>query len=213
MTKSTVPAIVRLQAVDRKARDGPDAGFAGGQLGPVVGLAGAKRGHDAHAGDDDDRPAEFVAWCCHDVPRRCLRRAYLTASTRAMPSPCQWPAPTTTIWVGGSAFQPRTRSDRWAETARRARSTAPPAQGRAGIGFPACGRTSCRSRAPQSRDAARRNAFSSDVAGSAPVAPVMIGALVSRHAELAPQRFQRLRHRARLLALREVGDHAWSACA
>ncbi len=50
-----------LQAVDRKTRDGADAGFARGQLGPVVGLAGAERRHDAHAGDDDDRPAEFIA--------------------------------------------------------------------------------------------------------------------------------------------------------
>ena len=57
----------------------------------------------------------------------------------------------------------------------------------------------------------RRNARSSDVTGSAPVAPVMTAALVREHAELRPQRLQRLRHRARLLALREVGDHVGQA--
>jgi hypothetical protein len=50
----------RLQAVDRKARHGLDAGLARGQLAPVVLLAGAERRHHAHAGDDDDRPAEFI---------------------------------------------------------------------------------------------------------------------------------------------------------
>ena len=60
-----------FQAIDRKACHGPDAGFARGQLRPIIGLAGAERGDDAHSGDDDDRPAEFVAWCCHDFPRRC----------------------------------------------------------------------------------------------------------------------------------------------
>ena len=34
-----------------------DAGLAGGELRPVVGLARAERGHDAHAGDHDDRTA------------------------------------------------------------------------------------------------------------------------------------------------------------
>ena len=57
-----------LQAVDRKTRHGADAGFAGGQPGPIVRLAGAERRHNANAGDDDDRPAEFIAWCCHDIP-------------------------------------------------------------------------------------------------------------------------------------------------
>jgi hypothetical protein len=23
---------------------------------------------DAHSGNDDDWPAEFIAWCCHDLP-------------------------------------------------------------------------------------------------------------------------------------------------
>ena len=80
-----------LQAVGRKARDGPDAGFARGEFRPVVGLAGAERCDDAHAGHDDDRPAEFIAWCCHVFPRP--RRVHLIASTSAMPSPRQWPAP------------------------------------------------------------------------------------------------------------------------
>src|SRR5262249_26212422 len=90
----------RLQAFDRKAADGADAGFARRQLGPVVGLARAERGHDPHAGDDDDGPAEFVPWCCHGIPplEVCAQRI---ASTSAIPSPRQWPAPTTTIWVGG----------------------------------------------------------------------------------------------------------------
>ena len=49
------------QAVGRKARDGADAGFARGQLLPVVDLAGAERSDDAHAGDGDDRPSLAVA--------------------------------------------------------------------------------------------------------------------------------------------------------
>jgi hypothetical protein len=53
----------RFQPVDRKTRHGADAGFARDQLAPIVRLAGAERGHDAHAGDDDDRPAQFIAWC------------------------------------------------------------------------------------------------------------------------------------------------------
>ena len=50
----------RFQPVDREARHGADAGFARGQLAPIVLLAGAERRHHAHAGDDDDRPAEFI---------------------------------------------------------------------------------------------------------------------------------------------------------
>src|SRR6185437_11954951 len=57
-----------LEAFDGKTGQGADAGFAGGELGPVIGLAGAERGDHAHAGDDDDRPAELVAWCCHVFP-------------------------------------------------------------------------------------------------------------------------------------------------
>ena len=60
----------RLQALGGKTRDGPYAGFARGELLPVVGLAGAERCHDAHAGDDDNRPSEFIAWCCHVFPAR-----------------------------------------------------------------------------------------------------------------------------------------------
>ena len=50
----------RFQPVDREARHGANAGFARGQLAPIVRLAGAERRHHAHAGDDDDRPAEFI---------------------------------------------------------------------------------------------------------------------------------------------------------
>ena len=49
------------KSVGRKARDGADAGFARGQFFPVVGLAGAERGDDAHAGDGDDRTSLAVA--------------------------------------------------------------------------------------------------------------------------------------------------------
>jgi hypothetical protein len=52
-----------LQTIDREAGDRLDAGFTRGQFGPVVRLAGAKRGRNADAGDDNDRPAEFVASC------------------------------------------------------------------------------------------------------------------------------------------------------
>src|SRR2546430_13389629 len=58
----------RHEAFDWNPRHGADAGFTGRQLGPIILLAGAERGDHAHAGDDDDRPAELVAWCCHDPP-------------------------------------------------------------------------------------------------------------------------------------------------
>src|SRR3984893_17850714 len=58
----------RLQAIDRGAGDGADAGAARAELRPISGLAGAQRSNNAHAGDDDDRPSEFVAWCCHVFP-------------------------------------------------------------------------------------------------------------------------------------------------
>src|SRR5215212_7435730 len=90
----------RFQAIRWKARDGPDSGFATREFLPVVRLARAERGHDTHAGDDNDRPSEFIAWCCH-VPPRLPCRVHLMASTRAMPSPRQCPAPTTTICDGG----------------------------------------------------------------------------------------------------------------
>src|ERR1700682_95435 len=60
----------RLQTVDGKACNGPDAGFARGQLCPVIGFTGTERCYDAHSGDDHDRTAEFIAWCCHNFPRR-----------------------------------------------------------------------------------------------------------------------------------------------
>ncbi len=50
----------RLQGVGRKARDRPDAGFAGRELGPIVGLAGAERSDDAEPGHHDGRAALFV---------------------------------------------------------------------------------------------------------------------------------------------------------
>ena len=50
----------RFQAVNGEARHGADAGLACGQLAPIVLFAGAERRHHAHAGDDDDRPAEFI---------------------------------------------------------------------------------------------------------------------------------------------------------
>ncbi len=62
-----------LKSLDRKARQGPDAGFAGSELRPIVGLAGAERGYDAHTGDDDHRPAELVPRCSH-VPTRAVWR-------------------------------------------------------------------------------------------------------------------------------------------
>ncbi len=58
----------RLQTVERKARHGLDPGLARGETLPVVGLAAAERRHDSHAGHDNDRSAEFIAWCCHGVP-------------------------------------------------------------------------------------------------------------------------------------------------
>ena len=63
LTKSTVPAIVDFRPsigkrVTVRMPDSPAV-----SLVQLSCLAGAKRRHDAHAGDDDDRPAEFVAWC------------------------------------------------------------------------------------------------------------------------------------------------------
>ena len=49
-----------VQVVDRKAGDRVDAGAAGRQGRPIVGLADAERGDDADAGYRDDRPAEMV---------------------------------------------------------------------------------------------------------------------------------------------------------
>ena len=58
--KSTVPA---MWSAGRRSetRDAANAGLAGGELFPVVVLAGAERGDDADAGDRDDRPSGFVA--------------------------------------------------------------------------------------------------------------------------------------------------------
>jgi hypothetical protein len=43
-------------------------------------------------------------WRMHPLARWSLRGGYLTASTKPRPSPCQWPAPSTTIWFGAPAF-------------------------------------------------------------------------------------------------------------
>src|SRR4029077_11458194 len=59
----------RLEPLGREALDRADAGLARGELLPVVALAGAERGDDAHAGHHDDRPARLVAIRCHaDLP-------------------------------------------------------------------------------------------------------------------------------------------------
>ena len=76
------------QAVDREARDAPDAGVPAVSFAPVVLLAGAERGHDAHAGDGDDGPAAR----CRDLR---VHAASSAASTSARPSPRQWPQPVT----------------------------------------------------------------------------------------------------------------------
>ncbi len=84
-----------LQAVDRKARHGPDAGLPRGELRPVIGLAGAERCDDAHAGDDDNRSSGFIAWCCHEFPRqslaallRCLDQGHALALPVTGPDDC-----------------------------------------------------------------------------------------------------------------------------
>ncbi len=58
----------RPQPFGGKTRNGADAGFAGGEFLPVVGLAGPERCHDAHPRDDDDRPSELIARSSHVVP-------------------------------------------------------------------------------------------------------------------------------------------------
>ncbi len=119
-----------LQALDRKARQGADAGFAGSELRPIVGLAGAERGHHTHAGDDDDRPAELVPRCSH-VPTRAVWRDRPGAekiSRRPRPRPCLRPANgrfrSPRSGSAAPSFQSRRRRNRRAETARRARSKA-----------------------------------------------------------------------------------------
>ena len=64
-TKSTLPAmrVLRSSVGNRVMARMPDSPAS--QLLPVVGLAGAERGDDAHAGDDDDRAAELVVRSCH----------------------------------------------------------------------------------------------------------------------------------------------------
>ena len=85
------------QRIGGEARDVADAGLAGRQVLPVVGLAGAERGDDADAGDGD-RLARLLASGRHAV---LLHR---TASTSAMPSPRQWPTPVTTICAERSSI-------------------------------------------------------------------------------------------------------------
>ncbi|MGY4169435.1 hypothetical protein ACVIM8_003508 [Bradyrhizobium sp. USDA 4529] len=58
----------RLHTVEREACHGLDAGLTRGEALPIVGFAAAERRHDSHAGHDNDRSAEFIAWCCHGFP-------------------------------------------------------------------------------------------------------------------------------------------------
>src|SRR5437764_1195396 len=58
----------RFEALGRKTGNCPDAGLARRELLPIICFSGTKRGHDTHAGNDDDRPAELIAWCCHVSP-------------------------------------------------------------------------------------------------------------------------------------------------
>ena len=83
--KSTVPAIRGLEVLGREPGDLANAGFAGGELCPIVLLADAQRGDDANAGCHHDRTAFLVAH------RRHRGLLYSTASSRAMPSPRTMP--------------------------------------------------------------------------------------------------------------------------
>ncbi len=86
---------LRPQALRRKAANATNAGLAGRQLRPVLGLADAERGHDADPGDDDGRAFAPIDDVQASPPR--------SRSTKTMPSPRQWPKLVTTICDGGSA--------------------------------------------------------------------------------------------------------------
>ena len=140
----------RLQAVDRKTRDGADAGFAGGEFLPVVGLAGAERGHDAHAGDDDDRPAGFIAWCCHVFPAARAPPCSLDRFDQghAFAPPVTGPDHHN-LGRGSGHFNLKPggivgRKQRAARDRQRGQRQVP-----AETGFPWCGRTWCRWPAPR----------------------------------------------------------------
>ena len=79
------------QPCGRKSRNLSDAGNAAGQFRPIGGLADAKRGNDADAGDGDNRTAELVS-------RFCGHRSFLqsTRSISASPSPRQLATAVTT---------------------------------------------------------------------------------------------------------------------
>ncbi len=174
VTKSTVPAIVDFKPsigkrVTVRMPDSPAVSFAQLSVLPApsdvttpmpvtttIGLPNLSRGAVMIS------PVESRAMCLLD----CLDQGHALALPVAGPDDDN-------LGRRSGHFNLQPGRDRWAETARRARSKAPPAQGRAEIASPACGRTSSRSRAPQGRGAALRNAFSSDVTGSTPVAPVM----------------------------------------
>ena len=89
-------------AVEGKARDAADAGGAGSQFRPIVGLADAERGDNAHAGDGDDRTACLIArrWACHEP---LLHSARVTS---ASPSPRQLPTLVTTTWDSDGGVAP-----------------------------------------------------------------------------------------------------------
>src|SRR6266480_123942 len=95
------------QAVERKTRNAPDTGFAGGQFRPIVGLADAERRDNAHAGDGNHRAASLVAMrasrglaCSHNALLQFAR------SSRAKPSPRQLPMLVTTTWRRPSGLAP-----------------------------------------------------------------------------------------------------------
>ena len=91
-TKSIVPAMRVFKPSVAKARDGVDAGSAGGELAPIVRRADAERGDDAHAGDDDDRTAALITIPRHDLSSLQLHYPlHRTASSSANPSPRQCP--------------------------------------------------------------------------------------------------------------------------
>ena len=53
--------------IDWKTGDRVNAGFAGGESCPVVGLADAKRCHHPDTGDGHDRPAHVIVQIGHAV--------------------------------------------------------------------------------------------------------------------------------------------------
>ena len=141
-TKSTVPAIVVFKPVGREAGDGADAGFAGGQFRPVVGLAGAERGDDAHAGDDDDRPCRIcrVVLSCFPVASSAVNSLDRFDQRHAFAAPVTGPDHHNLGRRLGISTSTPDRIVRRKQRAAR-RSTRPPARAPAEIASPWCGRT------------------------------------------------------------------------